>query len=215
MGIQRKHYYIIFIVGAILLSNIPVLHWPFSWLETYFHEISHGLAALISGGDVAKIVLRFNGSGVCYTRGGWGPLVAFSGYAGASIWGGLIYAGARMTGRASKWLSLLVAVFMAITAILWAKDLVTWVVLSVMCVTLYISFHYIIGSIFPFFMEFAGIYVMVSAIRAPVYLLYDANAGDGANLADMTYIPEVLWVAIWCVFACSVLYFIWRRQLTV
>lgn len=212
MRLKRHHYFFLFIFGAIVLSRVPIIHWPFSWLETYFHEISHGLAALITGGKIDHIELHFQGSGLCYTRGGWRPLVSFAGYAGAALWGALIYLGARMTGKGSRWLSLVMLVLMSLSALLWARDMETWAVMAIICTVLYLSFHYTIGKIFPFFMEFAGTYVMVSAIRSPTFMLASDNRSDGDTLASITYVPEFVWVLIWCSISVAVLALVWKKQ---
>ena len=71
-----------------MLSFVPVLHWPFKWLQTYYHEISHGLAALATDGEILRIVLHIDGSGVCYTQGGIRSLTLQAGYQGSVFWGG-------------------------------------------------------------------------------------------------------------------------------
>lgn len=201
--------YLVLIVAAFVLSMVPVVHWPFSWLETYFHEISHGVAAIVSGGSVERIVLHFSGSGVCYTRGGWRPLVSFSGYFGAVLWGAVIYLGARATGRGSHWLAVGVAVLVAASGILWARDVITIAIMLVICGVMYLSFRYVMGNVFPRLMEFAGIYVMVSAARAPLHLIDGRHVGDGAMLANLSYVPEIVWALIWCGLAVGALVLIW------
>jgi len=90
MVTKRIKFYLL-ITAAIILGFVPILHLPFGWLETYFHEISHGLAAIFTGGKIENIALRLNGEGVCYTRGGILFFIAFAGYAGAVFWGGALY----------------------------------------------------------------------------------------------------------------------------
>ena len=74
-----------------MLKETPYLGIPFNWLESFFHELSHGLAAIITGGKILQIELFSNGAGLCTTQGGIAFIIAFSGYAGAVGWGVLIY----------------------------------------------------------------------------------------------------------------------------
>lgn len=204
--------FLLLVLGAIGLSQVPVLHWPFSWLETYFHEISHGIAAILSGGSIRNIELNFDGSGVCYTIGGRGALIAFSGYLGAALWGALIYLGARMTGAVSHWMALLMAVLIGISGLLWARDATSWIILIVICSILSVAFYFTLGRIFPVLIEFSGIYVMVSAIRAPTFLLGSTTKNDAAQLAQLTHVPTIVWISAWCVISLAVLFLVWRNQ---
>ena len=209
MGRKEPIVFILYVVGALFISSVPIVHWPFSWLETFFHEISHGLVALLTGGAVQRIVLNWNGSGLCYYTGGWRVPVAFSGYLGAVLWGAAIYLGARIAGRSSRWLAAGFLMIILISGALWARDLITIAILLIISGVLYFSCRYVLGRVFPRLMEFAGIFVLVSAIRAPLNLVDGRHYGDGATLADLTHLPEIFWVIIWWVIALSVLLSIW------
>lgn len=211
-----KHHYqfILFVIGAFVLSAIPFVHWPFSWMETYFHEMSHGLAAMVSGGSIERIVLHFNGSGLCYTKGGWQPFVTFSGYIGAVAWGATIYLFAKASGSASRWLALVMLSMIIISGILYARDIITILIMLIISGTLYVSFRYAIGEIFPRVMEFAGVYIMVGAARAPLDLIDGRHYGDGATLANITWLPEIVWALLWCGIAVSTIVLLWSRQRT-
>jgi len=91
MTLTPRQQLSLFIVLAFIIDYLPIINLPFLWSETFFHEISHGLAALLTGGTIHNITLNFNGSGVCTTSGGTRFLIAFSGYAGSALWGLLIY----------------------------------------------------------------------------------------------------------------------------
>ena len=59
--------------------QIPIISIPFKWLDSYFHEISHGIAALVTGGEIIRIQLFTNGAGLCTTRGGSAFFISFFG----------------------------------------------------------------------------------------------------------------------------------------
>ena len=108
MATSKKHQFWLFIITAIILLQIPIISVPFKWLESYFHEISHGLSALLSGGSIVKIELFPNGAGLCTTRGGSVLLISFMGYAGAILWGSLIYSIASINKKVAKNFSALI-----------------------------------------------------------------------------------------------------------
>ena len=84
-------FWLLLLVAA-ALSALPLIGLPLRWAGTFFHELSHGLMAAATGGDIVRIVLRTDGSGLCVFTGGWGVPVAFAGYAGAPLWGLGIFA---------------------------------------------------------------------------------------------------------------------------
>ncbi|MCU7884373.1 MAG: M50 family metallopeptidase, partial [Candidatus Thiodiazotropha sp. (ex Lucinoma annulata)] len=49
---RSKFSFILQVVAALVLSAIPILHYPFGWFETLFHELSHGLSAILTGGSI-------------------------------------------------------------------------------------------------------------------------------------------------------------------
>ncbi|MBI5200372.1 MAG: M50 family metallopeptidase [Elusimicrobia bacterium] len=70
--------------------------WPLKLICVFFHEISHGLAAVATGGSIGRIMLESNESGRTMAIGGSRFLVLNAGYVGSCLWGcGLILASAK------------------------------------------------------------------------------------------------------------------------
>jgi len=212
---------LIFIVAAFIIDYLPFINLPFRWSETFFHEISHGLAAILTGGTIYKITLNFDGSGVATTGGGVRFLVSFSGYAGSALWGFLIYSLASALSQSkAKFIVAAIMVMLAVTLLLWARDLSTISILLVLLVTYSIPLSKKLwsnGSWFNnkwfnphIFIQLVGVFVMLDAIRSPLYLLDGRNLGDGASLAQLTWLPEFFWVAVWFAIALGCLYLSWR-----
>lgn len=87
-----------------LLWNTRVVY-PIRILVTFLHETSHGLAALLTGGSIDKITVAADGSGLCFTRGGWRWVILPAGYLGSMFWGSVILILACRT-RWDKYISL-------------------------------------------------------------------------------------------------------------
>lgn len=198
---------------ALIVSMIPIVNWPFSWMMTFFHEISHGIAALLTGGSVVKINLYLNGAGLCTTRGGIGFIISFAGYMGAVIWGGCIYIMAeKLNKRHTDEMALVLSGIILLSGIFWARDIMTIIIMIVMICLLLSVIKLQNNSFIKLAIKFIGVYVLLDAVKAPLNLVDGRHRGDGAALADMTGIPEVVWVSIWLVFGILGLVYLWRSH---
>ncbi|HOT28262.1 MAG TPA: M50 family metallopeptidase [Candidatus Ozemobacteraceae bacterium] len=85
---------VLFVLSLVFWDSILVF--PFKILTVFFHELSHGLAAVVTGGSIEGISLSTDQSGFCITRGGSRWLVLTAGYLGSLLWGAaLLLAAAR------------------------------------------------------------------------------------------------------------------------
>lgn len=202
--------------AAYIVSFIPVLHWPLKWMETFFHEISHGLAALITGGKILKIEINWDGSGLCTTLGGVRFWVVFMGYAGASLWGGFIYLLSSKIRSDYAFISgIIVALFIVLCAIFWARDVVTFFILGIMLIPFILVYYSKKIWIEKYFMQFAGLYILLNSLKSPTYLLGGLDGGDGVTLQELTGLPEIIWIGIWCLLAILILWYIRKMRYSV
>lgn len=210
VSLWQKHHFFILLIVAIVIRQLPLVSIPFNWLESYFHEISHGLAALATGGSVLRIQLFANGAGLCTTQGGLNFIISFAGYAGATLWGWGIYKLASAHQRAAQAFSLVVFVIIVSSIIFWGRDLLTWFILAALAalflLTIKVSkLHYL-----QKLMQLFGMLILLNSLFSPSYLLDGRNLGDGAALAAMTFIPEFVWVLIWFLLALVALYSLYK-----
>ena len=198
---------------AFVLSYIPIINIPFTWIMTFFHEISHGIGALFTGGSVEKINLHLLGSGLCYTSGGIRFVVLQAGYIGAVCWGILIYEMAdEISHKNTNILSIFLAGLVAITALLYGRDIITWVILLVL-IGLFVSITLLQEAhLMKLSLKFIGIYVLLDGVRAPLHLIDGRHYGDGAKLADLTGMPEIFWVLVWLAIGIGGIYILWRAH---
>lgn len=194
-------------VAASLALSKSRLGWPLKWAETFYHEFSHGMACLLTGGKIARIELEWNGAGCCYTRGGWRIPILLAGYMGASFWGGFLYmAGWLASAQGVTWWLYIELAILAIVFLFWARDLTTWIILLFISGVYLLAVFQVSQVLLPLFLQFAGIYVMLNAVRAPLHLIDGQDVGDGAALADIfKVLPEGVWIALWFAFAILVM----------
>ncbi len=202
----QKYQLYFLLVAAIIIRQIPIVSIPLNWLETYFHEISHGIAALLTGGEIMRIELFPNGSGICTTRGGLSFFITFFGYAGATLWGWLIFKLANSHQRVAQIFSGIMITVLLASLVFWARDILTIIIISTLAVlfvfTIKMSRLYYLQITLKFF----GLSILLNSLFSPTYLFDGRNLGDGATLSSMTMIPEIVWVLIWCAIAIAALY---------
>lgn len=115
-------------LGLIVLFAVVIgfLWWtpfvyPLTILTTIFHEISHGLATLLTGGSLLSITINADGSGDARMIGGAGLIVAPAGYIGATIFGAVLLLTARWR-RAGRAVLFFLAALLLITDIIWVRN---------------------------------------------------------------------------------------------
>lgn len=214
-GLSRRASLIGFLAAALALSAVPFLHVPLEWFETFFHELSHGIAAIITGGSAHQIELRADGSGTMWTSGGWRPFVSFAGYAGAVAWGAVLYRAASATGRVgARRMALALSGACVISALLWARDLQTLLILGLVGGLLWSATLERAAPLARPALRLAGAYVLLSGARAPTFLLA-AGAGahhDAAALRSSLLLPEAFWVLVWIGCAAAAAWILWRAE---
>jgi hypothetical protein len=194
---------------ALIVKAIPLVHLPLDWFETFFHELSHGLAALLTGGRIHQIHIAFDTSGSCLTSGGWIPLVLFSGYAGSALWGALIYL--SVSAKQAKAIALGLGLLVVVTGLLWVRDWVTpWILLTIVAMFL-LAYRYGNRKWTHRFVAFVGLYVLLESLRSPFHLIDGKDIGDGSALARLTYLPEIVWIVVWALIALVLILQLYRR----
>lgn len=206
----HKYHFFILLIVAVVIKQLPLVSIPFNWLESYFHEVSHGIAAIVTGGSVLRIQLFANGAGLCTTQGGLGFVISFAGYAGATLWGWGIYKVASAHQRIAQMFSVLVFLLIVSSIVFWGRDLLTWFILVVLAALFLLTIkvnklHYL-----QRLMQLFGLLILLNSLSSPSYLLDGRNLGDGAALATMTLIPELVWIFIWFLLALVALYSLYK-----
>lgn len=203
------------VVGALLFGNVPYLSAPFRWMEVFFHEISHGLAAILTGGRLHRIALLFRGGGLCVSSGGMRFLILLSGYTGAVAWGSAIYFMGLLTGhhQTAQDIMFVLLVLLLLATVLWVRDLATLIIMFFMALVFWVPNRYPAVPGLEYVLQFIGVFITVSAVKAPLDLIDGKHEGDGAELANMTLIPEGVWILLWFCLGLAALGYMWQLPL--
>lgn len=198
---------LVWLIGAalvtVILWQVPggnYALYPFTILATWFHEMAHGVMALLLGGTFTKLLIFQNGSGVAYYTGPlWlGPigkaLVAAAGPLGPPIAGGALILTSRNTKTASLSLYVLGTILLLSTAI-WVRSLFGFIVIPAM--GLLILALAVKGSprVRGFAVQFLGVQACVSTYLQVGYL-FTFSAGP-LGISDTGQIQQILLLPYW------------------
>ena len=110
------------LLASLLLWNLPAggfLLYPFKLIATWLHELSHGLAMLLTGVGFDRVLIYRDTSGLAYANGEAGgvgrAVIAAAGYMGTPLWGAVLLV---MTphARLARWAMLIFGALLIITA---------------------------------------------------------------------------------------------------
>jgi hypothetical protein len=204
------------VVGAVLLWWSPVLL-PFRLFVTMVHELSHALAAVLTGGEVQGIVIRLDGSGVTLLRGGSLLIVASAGYVGSSLFGALLLILARVRARRRLLLQAL-AVGLVLATLFFFRDPV-----GIVGALLFAGAFWALAARGPDWAVALMVYWL--AVLSGLYAVYDllvlvglsgpaaVEATDAATLQRVTRVPALFWALLWTAAALGVQFVALRAAL--
>ena len=204
-AIQREQSYILaFAVLTIIawqteIGTLALM--PFTRLATWFHEMAHGLTAMLLGAEFERLVIFANGSGFAeYSGSMWGigqAIVAAAGLLGPSIAGCLMIIASRSR-RATRWVLLGLAAALAVTTLVWVRSIAGWIVLPLFAVAAgYIALR---GNAKwqRVAVEFLGVQGAVSVYQDLGYLFSPGGQlGGQAVLSDTGRIADALFLPYW------------------
>lgn len=188
-----------------LLWQIPygeLIGLPFTLLATWFHEMGHGLAALLLGGDFERLEIFASGSGVAHWRGaGFGRFaaasVAAAGPLGPAIAGAVLILTGRSPRLARAGLVALAAV-LALSLVLWVRTLVGLVAVAGWTAVTLGASRLRAAWARQLALQLMGAQACVSTYRQVDYLFTRAVVIDGeAMLSDSGQIASALFLPHW------------------
>jgi len=181
--------------------------YPFSILATWFHEMGHGIAAMLTGRGFERLLIFSDGSGFAESVGpvdGYrltDALIAASGPLGPAIAGALLIVASRSPAATRNALAVLGVALIASTLI-WVRSLTGWLVLPAL--GLAIGLLAWRGSL-PwqrFFIQLLGVQACISVWRQFDYLFSPGGSvggqlqrSDTGAIADVLLLPYWFWGA--------------------
>lgn len=196
--------------GLLALLVVVALLWntwfvyPLKILVVFFHELSHGLMAVATGGSILRIELVAQQGGLCVTAGGIRFLVLSAGYLGSLVWGGVILVAAART-RHDKIITMGLGALLLFVTVVFIRPI--------------IGFGFGFGALFGLAMIVAGrllpesvndLVLKLVGLTSCLYAVLDIKSdiidrshlrSDARMLSELTLIPTVAWGVIWIAIA--------------
>jgi hypothetical protein len=183
-------------VGSLLL-------YPFTILATWFHEMGHGIAAMLTGRGFERLLIFADGSGFALSLGpadGYrltDALIAASGPLGPAIAGALLIVSSRSP-TATRYALAALGVALVVSTLIWVRSLTGWLVLPALGIA--IAALALRGSA-PwrrFAIQLIGVQAAISAWQQFDYLFSPGgNVGGELHRSDTGAIADVLLLPYW------------------
>jgi hypothetical protein len=196
---------------VLLLWNSFVVY-PLRIFVVFLHEISHGLAAVLSGGRIESIGLSFDEGGVCRTRGGSPFLILNAGYLGSLLWGAaFLILGERRT-RARSVIAI-VGTFTLVVTLVYVRTLFGFGYGLLAGSALLLVATRLRPSASELLLATIGATSALYAVWdvASDVLLRSAAESDASALARLTGVPAVVWGVFWIALSVGVLVYVIKR----
>ena len=212
--------------GSIMLWQNPIgatLLYPFTILSTWFHEMGHGLMAMLVGGSFERLAIYADGSGVALSAAPSGrltqALIAAGGPFGPAIAGaGLILASRHQ--RATRIALAALAAALLLSTIIWVRSLTGWLVLPPIAVLLALIAWRGSREVREFCAQFLGVQAAISTYRQTGYLFSQGGTigglpqrSDTQVIADALLLPYWFWGTAISVAIAALLWWSLRRGL--
>ncbi len=199
------------LAAATLLLWGTFLVYPFRLFVVFLHEISHGIAAVLTGGSIVSIGMSEAG-GVCLTRGGWRLLILNAGYLGSLLWGALfLLLGARRT-RARSVIGL-IGVFTLVVTLAYVR---TWfgflygLAAGLVLVAVAAKAKPAVSETLLAAIGATSVLYAIWDVAADVLVVHSGQS-DASALARLTLVPAIVWGAAWIALSVVVLVQVLRR----
>jgi hypothetical protein len=203
-----------FMVALWLLWTTPVV-FPLKIFVVLLHEISHGMAAVLTGGTVDRILLDTQQGGATYTRGGSPFLILSAGYLGSLLWGLLLIELAGSKATRARWALTTLATVLIVVAVLYVRSLFGFL----FTITFGAALLFAARRLPPVGVARA---LMALGVTSALYALLDIRSdvlqrphlpSDAYMLGEMTGVPALVWGVAWIITAVLVSGLALRRWL--
>ncbi|MCP4110898.1 MAG: M50 family metallopeptidase [Desulfobacteraceae bacterium] len=202
---KQAIYLIIVSVVIFLLWNNPALY-PLKVLVVFFHESSHALMTIFTGGEVKEMVVTVQQGGHVLSGGGNRFWTLMAGYLGSLMWGVVIYLVAART-RIDKTAMFILGMLVAGIALVFVRNtfgfcfsLLTGVVMMILGIKAN-------EAVNDFILRLIG---LTSMIYAPLDIYSDTIQrshlrSDAKMLAEEFGGTTMLWGGLWIVISTIII----------
>ena len=188
---------------TVFLWQIPFgnyLLYPFTILATWFHEMGHGMTALLLGGKFHSLLIYPNGSGIATHSGGplfATPFVSAGGLLGPPIAGAFfILAGSKR--QTSRTVLSGLGLALLLSTLIWVRTPFGWVILPLLGAALLLTSAKGGEDLQQMGVQFLGVQACIGTFRQLDYLFMNRiNLGGRAMYSDTGQIAQYFLLPYW------------------
>jgi len=194
---KKLYYLIVLSLLVIILWNLPLLY-PLKLLVVFFHESSHALATLFTGGEVSEMVIVAEQGGYVMSSGGNRFIILNSGYLGSLLWGSFIFLWAARS-RSDKIVMIVLGVVVGLLTVWFVTNLFALVFGILTGIGMILSGRYLNPRVNDFILHLTG---LTSMIYVPLDIFSDTIdrshlISDASMLATEYGGFTMLWGGLW------------------
>ena len=202
VSLFKRYIALILIFIAIVFLWDTLFVYPLKIFVVFMHEVSHGLAAVVTGGRIVEIQVNPQQGGHALTQGGSRFWTLTAGYLGSLLWGGLILLLAART-HLDKAISVLIGVGMVAISIGFGESTFTYL--------FGIGFGVGLLAVGFFLPEGVNDWILrVIGVTSCLYAILDIKSdildrshlrSDARMLSEVTGFPTEFWGILWILIA--------------
>lgn len=185
----------------------PVLY-PLKLLVVFFHESSHALATLLTGGTVKELVINSQQGGHVISQGGNTFIILSAGYIGSLLWGVAIYV-ASVKSLYDKAIMAVLGLSVIIITVVLSSSIFSWIFGLLSGGAMLIMAKYLADEYNDFALKLIG---LTSMMYAPLDIYSDTISrshleSDAYFLAEYTGGPTLFWGSVWILISLLVIFY--------
>jgi hypothetical protein len=205
-GWRQGEVVIVLILGvlSLMLARVPIVSivfYPFHLFGTFVHEISHGLAAILTGGDFRRFSVNPNLSGLAWTAGGSRWIVTSAGYVGTALFGGLlVIISAR--GVPARYVLFFMGIILGVLCLVFVRNIFGIVSGLMIAGLLVLAGEKLNAAWADGLLLFLAVQMMLDAVDSVSDLLWistyrSGTLTDAQIMQEATGIPAIFWALAW------------------
>ena len=205
---MKQLSYLIFLLGLIIIGwEYPILY-PLKLLVVFFHESSHAIATLLTGGTVKELVINQDQGGHVISQGGNRFIILSAGYIGSLLWGVIIYM-ASVKSHYDKAIMAVLGISILIITLVLSRSIFSWLFGLLSGGAMLLMARYLAEKYNDFVLRLIG---LTSIMYAPLDIYSDTISrsylqSDAYLLAEYTGGTTLLWGSIWIIISVVVIFY--------
>ncbi|MBL7977558.1 MAG: M50 family metallopeptidase [Bacteroidetes Order II. Incertae sedis bacterium] len=200
-------------LAILFLWDTPVLY-PLQMLVVFFHEASHAIATILTGGQVKEMVLVREQGGHVVSLGGWPFITLSAGYLGSLGFGVLFYILSESK-RYQKWMVMGIGLFILLITLVFVRNWFGFGFSLIAGVLFFIAGRYLADDWNALILKAVG---LTSMMYVPHDIYSDTIArsylvSDARMLAEAYGGTTIMWGMFWLFISFYLIFHVFRWSL--